>query len=171
MMLDASPPAYEPSNPRVRQPLAAAHYQRPQPLHSILNRGSEHDTSNCPYSSTQNDVPLDLTQQLERKLAEYNASTNVFKRWLFEILCWLTSAFCMGAIIGIYLEAKDRPMSQAGSFLTYTNILGKVASAALIVPTTEALGQLKWNWFQKSNAMWDFEIFDKASRLGTIRII
>jgi hypothetical protein len=77
----------------------------------------------------------------------------------------------MGAIIGIYLEAKDRPMSQAGSFLTYTNILGKVASAALIVPTTEALGQLKWNWFQKSNAMWDFEIFDKASRLGTIRII
>jgi hypothetical protein len=46
----------------------------------------------------------------------------------------------------------------------WVNVLGKVASAALIVPTSEALGQLKWNWFHKSRAMWDFEIFDKASR-------
>ena len=70
----------------------------------------------------------------------------------------------MGAIIGIYLWLQERPMSQVGVLLTYTNILGKVASAALIVPTSEAVGQLKWNWFHKSNAMWDFEIFDKASR-------
>lgn len=113
---------------------------------------------------TMDDKPMDLTQRLERKLAEYNASQNIFKRWLFEILSWLIAAVCMGSIVGIYIWAKDTPMSQAGSFLTYTNVLGKVASAALIVPTSEALGQLKWNWFQSSKAMWDFEIFDKASR-------
>lgn len=45
-----------------------------------------------------------------------------------------------------------------------TNVLGKLSSAALIVPTSEAIGQLKWNWFHESKAMWDFEIFDKASR-------
>jgi hypothetical protein len=127
-----------------------------------MNSGRERLTSECSSSSEM--VPLDLTQRLERKLAEYSASENVFKRWLFEILCWLISALCMGAIIGLYAWIRDRPMAQVGNLLTYTNTLGKIASAALIVPTSEALGQLKWNWFQKSNAMWDFEIFDKASR-------
>ncbi|KAF2626259.1 hypothetical protein BU25DRAFT_297075, partial [Macroventuria anomochaeta] len=51
-----------------------------------------------------------------------------------------------------------------GDLLTFANILEKVASATLIVPTTEALGQLKWNWFHKSNAMYDFEIFSQLAR-------
>lgn len=114
-------------------------------------------------SLATNTHALDFTQRLERKLAEYNASENAVKRWLFEILCWCVSAICMGAIVAIYALIKDKPMAGT-SLLVYTNALGKVASAALIVPTSEALGQLKWNWFSKSRAMWDFEIFDKASR-------
>lgn len=114
------------------------------------------------YSKTKSS--LDLTQRLERKLAEYNASENLFKRWLFEISSWLVAAVCMGAIVGIYVHVDARDMVDCETLLTLVNILGKVASAALIVPTSEALGQLKWNWFNKSNAMWDFEIFDKASR-------
>ncbi len=39
---------------------------------------------------------LDITQRVERKLAEYNASENIIKRWLFEILSVSTSAICMG---------------------------------------------------------------------------
>jgi hypothetical protein len=79
----------------------------------------------------------------------------------------------MIAIICIYLQIKDHPLSQSGSYLTWINVLGKIASAALIVPTSEALGQLKWNWFHKSKAMWDFEIFDKASRgpLGALMLL
>lgn len=108
---------------------------------------------------------LDLTQRLEQKLAEYNASNNVFKRWLFELMSWIVSASCMTAIIVIYFHIRDRPISEGGGvYLTLTNILGKVSSAALILPITEAIGQLKWNWFHSSNAIWDFEIFDKASR-------
>jgi uncharacterized membrane protein YidH (DUF202 family) len=115
-------------------------------------------------SPAPDEKSLDLTQRIERKLAEYNASQNVFKRWLFEIGSWLISASCMGAVVAIYAWLDGSQMSQAGQYLTYANVLGKVASAALIVPTSEALGQLKWNWFQESKAMWDFEIFDKASR-------
>ena len=72
----------------------------------------------------------------------------------------------MGAVVGVYVHVQDESMAKIarGNLLTYANALGKVASAALIVPTLEALGQLKWNWFHKSNAMWDLEIFDKASR-------
>ncbi|KAI4924173.1 uncharacterized protein J4E92_007254 [Alternaria infectoria] len=108
--------------------------------------------------------PLDLVQRLEKKLAEYNASQNVFKRWLFELASWLISALCMGAVIGIYITISGQEMAKSEQYLTISNTLGKIASATLIVPTSEALGQLKWNWFHKSNAMWDFEIFDKASR-------
>ena len=107
---------------------------------------------------------LDLTQRIERKLAEYNASENVLKRWLFEIVSCLISASCMAGVISIYFWLKGKPIAEAGILLTAANVLGKVASAALIVPTSEALGQLKWNWFHNSKAMWDFEIFDKASR-------
>jgi hypothetical protein len=108
---------------------------------------------------------LDFTQRIEKKLAEYNASQNVFKRWFFELLCWLISAVFMCAIVGTYIWIKDKPAAEVdASLLMYANSYGKIASAALIVPTSEALGQLKWNWFNKSKAMWDFEIFDKASR-------
>jgi hypothetical protein len=55
----------------------------------------------------------------------------------------------MAATVGVYLAVKNNPVLLTGNLLTY--VLGKVASAALIVPTSEALGQL--NWFHKSNAM------------------
>jgi hypothetical protein len=45
-------------------------------------------------------------------------------------------------------------------------VLSKIASAALILPISEAIGQLKWTWFRgsRSKEVIDFEIFDKASR-------
>lgn len=33
-----------------------------------------------------------------------------------------------------------------------------------LLPTTEALGQLKWHWFQQENQLIDFEVIDAASR-------
>jgi hypothetical protein len=129
------------------------------PRHELLS-------SDCPSTAEKKPRALDFTQRLERKLTEYNTSQNVLKRWLFEILSWFISALCKAAIVAIYVNLKDKPISQSRSsmLLTMANVLGKVASAALIVPTSEALGQLKWNWFHDSKAMWDFEIFDKATR-------
>jgi hypothetical protein len=69
----------------------------------------------------------------------------------------------MIGVVCIYAYLRDKPI-QHDSLLWYANALGKIASAALIVPVSEALVQLKWNWFRQSNAIWDFEIFDKASR-------
>ncbi|KAF2036627.1 hypothetical protein EK21DRAFT_105939 [Setomelanomma holmii] len=79
------------------------------------------------------------------------------------MVCWLVSALCMTAVVTIYFHVQNRPF-QNNNLLTYADTFGKVASAALIVPTSEALGQLKWNWFYNSRAVLDFEIFDKASR-------
>jgi hypothetical protein len=167
MMLGSYTPSYELSNPKKQEPLTTVYHQTLPALPPQHTSGLTPSTTGT--STLEKKKPsLDLTQRFEQQLAKYNASQNVFKRWLFEIINWLVSASCMGAIICIYVWLDDKPMSQAGVHLTYANLLGKVASALLIVPTSEALGQLKWNWFQQSNAMWDFEIFDKASRYESI---
>ncbi|UPX15498.1 uncharacterized protein EKO05_0005944 [Ascochyta rabiei] len=144
----------------------------PTPTHPDLQSVPEPDGRNfneAPTSyqaSNPESKPLDITQRIERKLALYNASQNAFKRWVFEIISWFISAVCMGIIIGILLDSKDKPLSQRPLAMSINNVLSKIASAALILPISEAIGQLKWAWFHgsRSRDMIDFEIFDKASR-------
>jgi hypothetical protein len=115
---------------------------------------------------------LNITQRIEDKLWNYSIHGNIFKKWLLEIISWVISAICMGAIIGVLLGLKDNtlnkwPLARHGiSLNTYVATLSRIASAALLLPVSEALGQLKWNWFFEgtSKKMWDFEIFDNASR-------
>jgi hypothetical protein len=164
-MHNVNPPPYKPPRAGHQQPTTSVCFQTSRTWSDSSDSFPGRHEPRLGFSTT-NKSSLDFMQRVERKLAEYNASENVFKRWLFEMLCWLTSALSMGAIIGIYMSLANKPMSKVGYLLTLTNALGKIASAALIVPTSEALGQLKWNWFNKSRAMWDFEIFDKASRYG-----
>jgi hypothetical protein len=53
----------------------------------------------------------------------------------------------------------------AVSIGTFISILSGFVKSALLLPTAEALGQLKWDWFKRSkNKMMDFETFDSASR-------
>jgi hypothetical protein len=117
-------------------------------------------------SAASQPCALDFTQRIEKKISEYNASNSVLKRWLLEILSWLISAVCLAAIVAIYIRIEDEYVfGPEYTLINVANTLGKIMSAALIIPTSEALGQLKWNWFyNSSNAMWDFEIFDKATR-------
>jgi hypothetical protein len=110
-----------------------------------------------------------FAQRIEQKLWKYSASRNVVKRWLLEIISWLLSATCMAGIVGMLIYYKDERIPNWPLGLTlnaYISVLSKVASASLLLPVSEALGQLKWSWFQGDNSkkMWDFEIFDNASR-------
>ena len=120
----------------------------------------------------KSDPESNFAQRIEEKLWRYSASGNTLKRWLLELISWLFSALCMGAVIGVLIYLKDDSLSKwtlaekTGLTLnTYISILSKMAGAALILPVSEALGQLKWSWFlEHSKQMWDFEIFDNASR-------
>ncbi|KAL6712190.1 hypothetical protein ACN47E_000067 [Coniothyrium glycines] len=109
---------------------------------------------------------LDVPQRIEKKLAQYNASNNIFKRWLFELSSVAVSAICMATIIAILSQISNQPITKWPLGLTVITVLSKIASAALILPISEALGQLKWTWFhgKTSKNAFDFEIFDKASR-------
>jgi hypothetical protein len=78
----------------------------------------------------------------------------------------------MGAIIAVLVVLKDKPSSKwpfdsIGLTLNaFVSVLSRIAGAALLLPVAEALGQLKWSWFIRgdSKKMWDFEMFDNASR-------
>ncbi|KAE8836663.1 hypothetical protein HRS9139_04761 [Pyrenophora teres f. teres] len=117
-------------------------------------------------ASVHHQPSLDLPQRIEQKLAQYDASQNICKRWLFEIASVTTSAVCMGAIIGLLHYLSDKPLNKWPLGLVFITVLSKIASAALILPISEAIGQLKWIWFHGKNSRdaFDFEIFDKASR-------
>jgi hypothetical protein len=54
-------------------------------------------------ASVQQKPSPDLSQRFEKKLTEYNASRNILKRWLFEIISLTISAICMVRII-FYVE-------------------------------------------------------------------
>jgi hypothetical protein len=71
-----------------------------------------------------------------------------------------------GAIIGLLYYLHDQSLNKWPPGLTIITVLSKIASGALILPISEAIGQLKWTWFhgKKSRDVFDFEIFDKASR-------
>jgi hypothetical protein len=113
-----------------------------------------------------------LAERIERRLYQYSISGNIMKRWLLEVISWVFSAICMAAVIAVLIYLKDDPLkkwhlaeSTGLTLNAYISVLSKMAGAALILPVSEALGQLKWSWFQQnSKQMWDFEIFDNASR-------
>ncbi|KAF1979338.1 hypothetical protein BU23DRAFT_385426, partial [Bimuria novae-zelandiae CBS 107.79] len=128
---------------------------------TIEKRGEE--------SSEYTEGHLNIAQQIERKLWNYTASRSVVKRWLLEIISCSLSAACMAGIVIMLVVYKNKRIPNWPLGLTlnaYISVLLKVASAALLLPVSEALGQLKWSWFQGDNSkkMWDFEIFDNASR-------
>lgn len=111
-----------------------------------------------------------FAQRIEKKMWTYSTSQNVYKRWLLEIISWSVSAACMAGIVIMLIIYKNKHIPTnwpLGLTLNaYISNLSKIASAALLLPVSEALGQLKWSWFQggDSKKMWDFEIFDNASR-------
>ncbi|KAF2101111.1 hypothetical protein NA57DRAFT_36221 [Rhizodiscina lignyota] len=74
----------------------------------------------------------------------------------------------MGAIAIFLAVYEGRPLPEWPLGLTinsYVSVFGSFAKAALLLPTAEALGQLKWNWFAtRGRDVNDFQTFDEATR-------
>ena len=87
---------------------------------------------------------------------------------MFEILAWVFSFFCIAAVVAVLFYFDGRELSEWPFSITlnaFIAIFAGFAKSALLVPTAEALGQLKWDWYRnKPKKMMDFEILDSASR-------
>ncbi|PSN64329.1 hypothetical protein BS50DRAFT_498919 [Corynespora cassiicola Philippines] len=101
------------------------------------------------------------------------ASTTFFQRtitdwWWWELLSWIVSFSAVAAIIGVllYYDGKKQPdhVLPGITLNAYVAIFAAIAKAAMILPISEAIGQLKWLWFNRGSRIWDFQTFDSASR-------
>ncbi|KAF2807923.1 uncharacterized protein BDZ99DRAFT_522530 [Mytilinidion resinicola] len=87
--------------------------------------------------------------------------------WWWELFSWLVSFFATAAILVVLLLRSEQPLPHwplGLSINAYISILAAIAKAALILPVSEAIGQLKWVWFKKESKLMDFFTFDSASR-------
>ena len=137
-------------------------------VHGLPRHAATISSKGISLNEKDDSAPHNFAQTFEKRIWEFNESDNVIKRWLLELISWFLSAICMAAIVIVLLILKDEKLPRWPLGLTlnaYIAVLSKVAGAALLLPVSEALGQLKWSWFQgDSKKMWDFEIFDNASR-------
>jgi hypothetical protein len=119
------------------------------------------------------DVLISTVEPARQEISNTNPVRSWYTRWfvdwwLMEILSWCFSAVCM-VIIAIVLckyDGKQVPDWRLGfSISAFVSILSGFAKSALLLPTAEALGQLKWDWFRRSEKrVMDFERLDSASR-------
>ncbi|KAF2673192.1 hypothetical protein BT63DRAFT_475737 [Microthyrium microscopicum] len=87
--------------------------------------------------------------------------------WGIELLSLGFSALSMVIILIVLAQydGKGLPQWKLGiSINAFISIFAGFTKSALLLPTAQALGQLKWNWFTKSRPMHDFELLDSASR-------
>lgn len=131
--------------------------------------GQPNFQNTLPRNPGEEDSSLNIAQRIEDRLWHYSIHGNVFKKWLLETVSLSISAICMVLIVAVLIYLKDRPLNKwplESSGVTIVATLSRISSAALLLPVYEALGQLKWSWFfeDQSKKIWDFEIFDNASR-------
>ncbi|KIW05149.1 uncharacterized protein PV09_03700 [Verruconis gallopava] len=92
----------------------------------------------------------------------------LFEWWTIELASWALGAFCVVVIIFVLWHFDGRALPDLGFGLTingFISIFSGIAQAALLFPTAEALGQLKWTWFRSEpKPLLDFDVLDSASR-------
>lgn len=91
----------------------------------------------------------------------------LWRIWALEIMCILLSfsTFTLIVVVLSYFDQKslpDWPMSiSLNSFLAFFATLAK---AAFMLPVSIAISQAQWGWFLRERPLYDFHIFDQASR-------
>ena len=89
--------------------------------------------------------------------------------WIWELLSFIVSFVCIGGILVILAKYDQKPLPNLG-WLTINGIIGTlagVAKAALILPISESISQLKWLRFwdhEHPKPVSDFQLYDSASR-------
>ncbi|KAI1076771.1 hypothetical protein F5B20DRAFT_572619 [Whalleya microplaca] len=96
--------------------------------------------------------------------------------WLFEIIAWFISSLALAAIIVTIAITDEKPLPQWPMNITlnsFVSFMSTLMKAALLIPVTESISQLKWVWFKRAKSMDDIQTFDEASRgsWGSMKLI
>ncbi|OTA55100.1 hypothetical protein K449DRAFT_438930 [Hypoxylon sp. EC38] len=96
--------------------------------------------------------------------------------WLFEIIAWVVSAISLAVIIIVIAVTDEKPLPQWPMNITlnsFVSFMSTLMKAALVIPVTEGISQLKWVWFKKAESLDDIQTFDEASRgtWGSLKLL
>jgi hypothetical protein len=88
--------------------------------------------------------------------------------WIPEVVSLAISITALAAIVALVASQDGKPLRNVLGSLTLNAavaILASIFRASLIMPTAEAISELKWLWFaNKPRNLSDMERFDQASR-------
>jgi len=158
------------------------HYPFQQPMPSSPQFGApEFEPPNVKAEASSQDEKFEqpLSISLPPLLINIrdHISRYIIEWWLLEILNWFIGAFSVAALVIVLRHYDDSKIPHWKFGLTLNaliSLLAGLTKSSLLIPTYQALGQLKWNWFLvQPKLMVDFELFDSASRgpLGSIFLL
>ena len=97
--------------------------------------------------------------------------------WLLEIVCTLTSACALAAIVGVLFHYDGHALPKWPKEITLNTLIAlltAITNASIVAPLSGGLSQLKWMHFKgKRQPLTDIEVFDDASRgvYGSIKLL
>lgn len=136
-------------------------------------RAASHDSAQRKDSAGETAGSFNLVEKIESQYWRITSSNGLY-RWSLEIFSWMISALCMIAIIAI-LIATDGKRQPSWPMASIISVVSRVATSALLIPTAEALGEVKLSWFTGGGprSMWDLETLDAATRgpMGSLLLL
>jgi len=107
----------------------------------------------------------------------HQGAENHFVPWIPELLWSLLSLVCLAAIIAVMKGYDGQSLADWPLAIPLNGLvafLEAICRVSLVVPLTEGLAQLKWNWFaRRQRPLSDLQAFEDASRgtAGSIKFI
>lgn len=165
-------------------PLSADIPRKPVPSPLLFKHGGKEYTS-VQVSSASDDVDVDGSssgnddrrqKQQQQQPLEFVAAPVGHRRgigaslriWKWELVSLLISYLSFMAIIAVLAAFQGKLLSSWGGLISINAIIAILATifkAALVLPVTEGISQLKWLWlFQEQRSLVDVDRYDQASR-------
>ena len=99
-----------------------------------------------------------------------NYYLTILTSWRGEILSLFLAILALISIVVVLDHFDGRPLSDWSLTVSLNVVIAflvMICHVSLLVPLTEGLSQLKWNWFARGERpLRDFEIFEGVSRAG-----
>ncbi|CEJ83115.1 hypothetical protein VHEMI03142 [[Torrubiella] hemipterigena] len=171
-------------------PLSAGIPRKPVPSPLLFKHGGKEYTS-VQVSSALDDVDLDGSssgnderrQKQQQPLGivptavVYRGIGASLRIWKWELISLLVSYLSFMSIIAVLAAFQGKLLSSWSGLISINAIIAILATifkAALVLPVTEGISQLKWLWlFQEQRSLVDVDRYDQASRgaWGSILLI
>ena len=96
--------------------------------------------------------------------------------WLFELGALAISYMAMIALVIILKLYENEPVPRWPGHINLNaliSVTSTIMKAAIAVPITASISQMKWVWFKERNPIRGMQVFDEASRgpLGALKLL